>query len=423
MLYVCTLFNKARDSHPLITGVYDSSADSWDVYPLYLPGTGKTLWTVDKNIAKIRDIILDSKSVALNDYKQHIVAFNIGKQHDRHNVYDVDAPCRISKNVGFKECCKNIIKIVKQMRGVKLSYWHVVRANAAVPYAYLQRRGVRHNYSIKHPIYGWVFSGRSKTSGFNIQGLSENERISACNSDRLFVQFDWVAADMRVIALMSKDQKLSDSFICSDPYQYFIDHANVGWEKEKQLKRSEGKDAVLSSVYSLRVGADDPAMLFYDGLAKWIIEQTSKLSTRKYLRSVLGRKFGVPKDRTAKSAFNAMVQGSVAHAMQICFRKVWDTYPDSILTENHDSLVVTSSEADLKAKIVDIASIMVQPFKGILSNNPQFPVRVSVGLEYRKWRTYKRFNSYEQVTKKAQTRTKAESSEIRKAQKKNFFKT
>jgi hypothetical protein len=276
---------------------------------------------------------------------------------------------------------------------MKPKYWQVVRSRASVVYANLQRRGVIYGYELKHPIWGRAYSGRSKCTGFNVQGLRQ-EHLTNVNSDNIYLNFDWVAADMRAVAIMSGDDKLRAAFESSDPYQVLVDHFNSGVETDK-LSRNEGKRLMFKSVYSL--DNDNPALDFYDGFKIWISECRAKLRRDGYLKSILGRKFSIAKDRTEKSVFNATIQGSVAHAMQICLRRVWDLFPDNVLTENHDSLVVTCSKDDAKNKINEISKIMVQPFDGILKNNPQFPIKVSVGSGYKKWNSYRRYNYYEQI--------------------------
>jgi len=394
MLYICTLFDNHRNSRPLITGVYDNSTKDVKFYPIYIRGTKKSIEAVENNIIAVKDRISEAGSVVVNSHKQHILAFGLASGP---RVYDLDVPSRISKGYDVSKCKKLIARILRKMCKTKLAYWHVVRADADVVYAHLQRRGVLHNYKHKYPIYDWVFSGRSKTTGFNIQGLDNGDTCLAnMNGDNLFVHFDWVAADMRALSVLSQDQKMLEAFEDSDPYQYFADYVNKGVSKG-QLKRNEAKKILISSIYSLDI-SDNPAMKFYSGLASWIAAQHVKLKDGKHLKTILGRRFKIDKDRSIRSAFNAIIQGSVAHAMQICLKAVWDIYPDSILTENHDSLVLTATKSDIGLKIIDVARIMVQPFNGILKdNNPQFPVKISIGKRYRDWRTYRRFNSYGQI--------------------------
>ena len=358
-------------------------------FTFYLPHSGKSIYDIEKSVQELNVLVTQAKNVVLNDYKQHIIAF--GLEHDN-RVFDVDLP-DIPVEENTKAYRKAITVVIKEMCKTRPKYWQVVRSDASVTYADLQRRGVLYGYELQYPIWGRTYSGRSKTTNFNVQGLGQ-EHLMNVNNDKIYLNFDWVAADMRAVAIMSGDKKLNAAFVDSDPYQVLIDHFNSGVEVDK-LNRGEGKRLMFKSVYSF--DSDNPALDFYGGFKAWISECRARLRRDGYLKSILGRKFSIAKDRTEKSVFNATVQGSVAHAMQVCLRRVWDLFPDNILTENHDSLAITCSKDDAKAKIIEVSRIMVQPFKGILKSNPQFPVKVSIGSGYKKWNNYRRYNCYEQI--------------------------
>ena len=59
-----------------------------------------------------------------------------------------------------------------------------------------------------------------------------------------------------------------------------------------------------------------------------------------------------------------------------------------MLAEIHDSIVVTSPpDADaVRSTIRTVTDIMCHPFKGFLESDPVFPVRVSVGRRWKKWK-------------------------------------
>jgi hypothetical protein len=391
MLYVFTLFDKARGAKPLISGIYDKNSKNLEFFIFYLPKSGKSIYDIESDMALFNRRLSSANRIVLNNYKQHIISFNI--QDDRRGrVFDVDMP-NISAGVDLKSCQKTIASVLIKLCKLKLQYWHIINGDAAVVYAYLQRKGAIYNYKREYPIWGKTYSGRSSAMGFSIQGLG-CEPLHNVNGDPVYINFDWVAADMRAVSIMSGDRKLNSAFNGSDPYQKLIDHINSG--VSDGLTRDEGKLLMFKSVYSL--DADNPALDFYDGFRDWITNCRAKLSVNGYLESILGRKFRVLGDRTERSVFNATIQGSVAHAMQICLRKAWEAYPDNILTENHDSLVLTSAKGSVADKIRVVARIMVQPFNGILKTNPQFPVKVSVGTGYKKWKHYRRYDSYEQIT-------------------------
>jgi DNA polymerase I-like protein with 3'-5' exonuclease and polymerase domains len=96
-----------------------------------------------------------------------------------------------------------------------------------------------------------------------------------------------------------------------------------------------------------------------------------------------------------KSSFNAIIQGSIAEAMQCVIAKIGSLNSDIILAEIHDSLVLVSTRQSVST-IIDIGkTAMMRPFKGILQNDPIFPVKVSVGNKWRQWRYFKTYKTYD----------------------------
>jgi len=406
MKYVYTLFEPGRDSWPLVSGVYDPSSKSVRVFPLYLSNTGESLYHIEQNIKKRRGLLIGHE-VMINEFKQHLIAFGLNPSQDSPRppdieAYDVDLPEIPLKNIraiaGSKESLEMAKKILvfmfKRMKKIQLREWQKIRARSAVVYSFLQRRGMMYGYEHMFPIWGRTFSGRSKTSGFNAHGHGEGY-LANTNGDKVLLNFDWVAADMRAVAIMSGDQKLTNSFSNGDPYKCLMGELS----RNGQLHtRDDSKRLMFKCIYSLGGVNNNPALKYYAEFGRWITQCRKRLKENKYLESILGRRFYINKDRDEKSVFNATIQGSVAHAMQICLRKAWELYPHSVLTENHDSLVITSDKKDIKKKIKDIAKIMVQPFLGISSlSNPQFPLRVSIGKEYKKWKKFKRYDSVDQI--------------------------
>lgn len=394
MLYVYTLFDTAHDSRPLITAILHKETKSLQIYQLYVPKSGRTLYDIEADVSAIRDRLVGS-DIVVNDLKQHLIAFNLGHDQIEH-MYDIPMPA-----IGLKTDAKAnrmaTAAAVVAMAKMKLETWHIIRANAAVVYAYLQRKGVLFGYKLEYPIWDLeTYSGRSRSVGFNVQGLGI-EPLANTNNDPIFLHFDWVAADIRAISIISDDMKLHESFVDSDPYTYLINNLNIDATVENQLNREEGKAAMLAAVYSLDDGS--PVFDFYAGVRRWMAKSKARLLLHGSLPSILGRQFYLSANRNQLSAFNAAIQGTVAHAMQICIRKVWDLYPDNILTDSHDSLVVTCTQdkKDIRSKVAAISRIMVQPFHGILKDNPQFPLVVSIGKKYKQWSTYKRYNNYESI--------------------------
>jgi hypothetical protein len=69
-------------------------------------------------------------------------------------------------------------------------------------------------------------------------------------------------------------------------------------------------------------------------------------------------------------------------------------------------LVVSAAPdgAEIKAVIDIIAPIMLYPFEGVLDSNPSFPLEVSIGKKWKKWKLHKIYRESEviNVTKERQ---------------------
>lgn len=389
MLYVYTLFDESRDSYPLMSGVYDSASRNLMFFTFYIKGSGCSIYQIEQNKRKLSYIIAKSKKIVLNSVKQHAIAFDI--EHPESVIFE----SKINIGQNYNNYRRLIVNGIKKSKNIDLSAWRILHAKAAFVYADLQRRGVLYGYKPVYPIWGDTYSGRSKTSGFSVQGLNHG-RLTNINSDIIFINFDWVSADMRMVAMMSGDDKLAATFKYGDPYQCLVDNLNKS--RNNPITRDEGKILLLKSIYSLDY-INNPVVNFYSDLKKWLINCHAKLNKLGYLESVLGRKFVVSDGRSDRSVVNATIQGSVAHAMQACIYRTYKKFYGSILVENHDSLVVTSNRSDVNNKISNIAKIMIRPFRGILDSDPQFPLKVCVGFGYKKWKLFKKFGNYGQVEK------------------------
>jgi hypothetical protein len=384
-----------------MSGVLDTETKKLFFYTFYISGSGKTYYDIEKAKEEFRGFFKvgaasrfysSGKDIIINDYKQHIIGFGLNNDS---TVYDVPIP-QIPKRLEAKEMRAAILSILKAMLKIKPKGWHKLRADASLVYAHLQKKGTLFGYTKMSPIWSIdTYSGRSRATEFAIQGLSAGDPIANPNGDPIFIHFDWVSADIRAAAIMSQDQKLNEAFEDSNPYDYFASHINRHVSDDK-LTRAEAKEALLASIY--RMDMDGPVMEFYTGLKCWIRDSLKSLRDTGYAESIVGRKFRTGhragEERSERSAFNATIQGSVASAMQATIHRAYKLFPDNILCETHDSLIITShSDAkDIKHKIETIAKIMTHPFNGVLESDPAFPLVVSVGKEFGNWRPVKRFN-------------------------------
>lgn len=387
MLYVCTVFDVNRDSRPLVSATYDDKSHNLKLYDLYLPKTGRKIYDIEQDIKRIAAVIKDAPEVHLNDYKQHSIAFGLSDEI-ADNVYD--DPFKWDVNPPREETRKAVSQGIRTMKLNGSHQWMRLRARAACVYRYLQERGAVFGYEQARPIWHMdLYSGRTRTTGFNIQGLGEGDPVGNINGDTQFINFDWVSADLRVAALMSGDEKLEESFKHSDPYVYLAEFVNQGAEKDL-LTRNEAKGAMIRSLYAMNEGS--PALDFYSDLRDWMVGCRINYERDGYLSSILGRKFrpDLKKDKGIRSVFNGTIQGSVVHAMQLCIRKVWDRFPDNVLIESHDSMTITCRPEQAPEIMKYVRNVMMHPFREVIDANPIFPIEISIGKIYKKWKSSKR---------------------------------
>jgi hypothetical protein len=357
-----------RGKKPHTATIINPKTKTHKHFELWKPGTGRKLSDIVEDENKIKKLVNSFESLIL-DYKSYIDYFGVSDQI----VYDY---CGELEGDSFKDHLKFMIKHKLEF----FKKWQEIRGDAAEVYYKLQERGLRCNYAILKPIYGMdVYSGRTKTTEFNIQGANEGYQIEHINPENsVFVQFDWIAADPRIAGFMSEDEELIGCYNKEDPYAIIM-------QKLPHLSR---KDCKLEFMMAMNALAEDNDLIsVFPKLKKWISNYKYKLSSGESSRTILGRKFEC--DGTLKMmrrSFNSILQGSVAHAMNLVVKKVDDECGDVIMVEQHDSMTVCLKPATLKTHIDKIAEIMYKPFDGILSNEITMPLTISVG---KKWQEYK----------------------------------
>lgn len=294
--------------------------------------------------------------------------------------------CDSQKLYDFPLEYNNIRQAVKKIFKFKdelFKEWQEIRANAAEIYQELEDNGVYNGYKLEYPRYDMnVYSGRSRTKGFNIQGYGSDYDIRHFNSKlNIFVRFDWIAADARIGAFLSNDDEFNKSFDSSDPYTYMEECL------DGEISRDECKPLFNRAVNSLE--EDSIINNLFPNFAKWIDEMVEKLKKVGYSESILGRKFY--SDGTLKGnrrAFNAILQGSVAHAMNIVIFEVRKKCGNIIIAEQHDSLTVCTNRERFKSDINKISNIMYNPFYNISLN---MPLKIEIG---KSWAKYKYLKDY-----------------------------
>jgi hypothetical protein len=360
---------------------------------LYRPGEKKKLISIFKRIQAIhRTILLASnkgRPIVLSDFKAHINAFNLPYDPNMlYNVYDLHLP-DIKLNASSQQDHTLICKILMKMADAPVREYQRIIANAAIVYQDLESRGLLVNYGLHRPMWSQkTFSGRSKTTGFNIQGYAENERVRPVTmpDNSLLIHFDWICADIRVASILSQDSALQEAFDTSDPYQIMMEELNKG--SVDKITRDECKTYLLKSINSMDF--DSVALTrIYPQLGFWIGRCRQVMSKNNgYLETLLKRRFRRDQAKNDLAVLNGVMQGSVAHAMQMCIRRIWEAFPEYLIAEIHDSLVISCHPTHKHvSKAVDtVAEIMLHPFAGVLHSNPAFPLKVSVGKHWKQWR-------------------------------------
>lgn len=392
-LFIYTLFDD-KTNRPRCVGIKDG--DRIIIRDLFRPGAGKRLNTIFSSIKLVRELILvadsSGRKIVTSNFKRYLAAFDLPLRTEAYNVYDLHLP-HVSPRQSRADDIKIITKILDKMSKQRPKDYQRIIANASVVYQDLEQRGITINYVPKYPKWSTnTFSGRSKTTGCNIQGWSEHDRImppGAVDSDVL-IHFDWICADIRVASLLSSDAALQAAFDESDPYNAMMGVLN---NEMDALTRDECKLYLLKSINSM----DFSSLVLtevYPDLGNWIRDcRNAAQEPGGYLETILGRRFRAASARNEFAVLNGVMQGSVVHAMQRVIREIWEDMPHRLVAEIHDSLVVASDRSNISSVINKVVSVMLYPLKGLVRSNPAFPVKVSVGSKWRAWKPFATYRS------------------------------
>ena len=376
--FVYTLFQHRGEKtpKPLISGISDG--DNYYLLKMFMPGTGISLYEAEENKQRLAKLF--EQEIYVNSLKDHLWALGLPLLAE-YNAWTFQSSLETSNGIEDAEAIitKNLI-IMGSRRPQK---WERVLSDASAVYQDIQNRGVYVGYEKKMPIYDFTITGRSKTSGFNIQGMTSDTDIRIIPySEDIFVHLDWMGADIRACSIMSGDAEMEEAFLTSDPYTKLASELN-------DISREDIKLEMLESIYSLN--HDSPVVEYYKDFQKWMVSTIDKMDQHGYTHSILGRQFSLDDQKARKTVFNACIQGTVAHAMQNVISRMYLIFPECVLTEVHDS-VVLQCHPQVVSNIVDKAvQIMLRPFEGLLKSNPVFPVKVSIGKRWRQWKKYREF--------------------------------
>lgn len=392
-LCLYTLF-ESDGGRPRCVGV--KYGEKYQIYDLYRPGSRAAVGTVWDNIDIIRELVLEvgrrGGTVVTSDFKNHIRAYKLPS--DRYyDAYDLHLPDVKPENSLAKDTAL-LRKILDRLATYKVKPYQKVLANAGVAYHGMEERGLIHNYDPIFPVWSQkTATGRSRTTACfpdnsTIHNFNQPHFIGPPGSTErdVLIHFDWVSADIRVASLLSGDKKLQDAFVDSDPYAVMMKEINAN--VHNPLDRQECKQLLLRSINSMDTESEALTGVFPD-LGQWIGRCRRVLSEPDgYLDTMLGRRFRLANCTNRRAVLNGVMQGTVAHGMQHVIRQVWDRLGMRLVCENHDSVIMSSpaDNSEINSIVQAVAEMMLHPFKGVLPENPVFPLKVSIGKKWRRWK-------------------------------------
>lgn len=388
-LYLYTLFDK-KDGKPLLVGI--KNKDSYKLCTIWRSGKNEPVSKILATISLIKRLIENAtpeRPVVLSGFKDYIAHFKLDLRSEPYHVYDLHLPDINPKNLDHEKRHGLVRQVLDRIGNRPILEYQRVLANSAVVYQSMEASGLCINDMHFHPQWSLrTFSGRGKSYGFNIQGFHEPHTVTSTNAigKHALVHFDWVCADIRVASIMSGDERLQESFMNSDPYTTMLDNI-VRIDRTREITRDDCKLTLLRTINSMNYLNPD-VLAVYPDLCLWIKQCKSIIDNQSgSLESILGRKFQLAFAKNKLAVLNGIMQGSVAHAMQNILRKVWEILPRYLVADIHDSLVMSVPVDAVGATIDAVAPIMLRPFTGLLEDDPAFPVKVSVGDVWKRWKT------------------------------------
>jgi len=366
-MQLLTAFSDSYPPKPLITAIYD---EKLEVIPLYIKGTSKSLFDVQKDIKDLTNKIeLCKEPVLLNDAKSHIHAFGLESSRLYQSSYNIPTNRKLAV---YKKLFETILPFDSDH-----NEWRRVLSNSSMAYLTMESRPIFLDEVRIYPHYYLdTFSGRSRCCNYNIQGASTDTPIRTADPDDIFICCDWISADIRAASSISGDKELADTYTKSDPYTALAEML--------EMPREECKLAFFGIIYSLDV--DSPILELFPVFRQWIKDRLAELNENGYLCTPLGRKFKLGK-RNEKSVFNAVLQGTVAHAMQSSLAQMNDRLSDFLVAETHDSIIFAAKRPLVPHVIKEAVGIMLNPLKSL----PSFPLRVYLGKKWKQWKLYKEY--------------------------------
>lgn len=346
-------------------------------FELWRKGAGKSLLDIYNTIKQLSEFITQCfDPLVFCDLKWFLNTISVGNLFGKVDHYDLLIPP--IESTGDPTTDSKILNTLHaSLSKTHIKPWMQYVANSQHAYRAIETGGLLWNCTRVKPVWDYyTYSGRSRCTGFNIQGHSEPDLIVRYGlpSEALLLHFDWSCADLRVLGLLSNDDVLLSTFEDSDPYTVV--------SKVLDIDRNEAKTAVLRSIYSLDL--DGFMHAIFPTACDWLKSNVNDAETLGYTRNSFGRIFMVSGERTVKSAVNAVLQGTIATLAQVVVNKIHTMFPEYLVTDTFDGIVLSipKDQNILRSTIQATVDIMRDPF-GDLS----FPMKAStnIGVRWGQW--------------------------------------
>lgn len=334
--------------------VYDYAAASGREILCYAKGLGMTVAQAEAGCAQVKELFIgalgNGNVILTSQFKRAVKAFELPRVLDAdYEVYD---------------CCEHVsLTAAPRLANLKLRPWQRLLANASVVYQDMEERGLLHNELPRTPHWGFALTGRSRCETFNVQGIQKDDdvisviRADNCPEGNALVHFDWIAADCMMMAYMSQDEAMLESFRTNDPYTYLAEELN--------RPRDECKVMLLRDVYGFNFKSD--VFSVYKGLKPWVMGRMHDARNNGRLSTALGRKFRLADDtqEEQRRTLNYTVQGSTAHMMHAVMCDLWRIPGLTLLADLHDGVVFSCSEHALGSVLKQAVSVMAWPIEDV----------------------------------------------------------
>lgn len=244
-------------------------------------------------------------------------------------------------------------------------------------------------------------TGRFSASDPNLQNVDDSLRdIFIPRPGHYFVFIDFNQIEMRLFALLSRDKTLLEAATSGEDIYTWT--AIQAWgkqeteEKQKEM-RSKAKGIALGKIYGLGVdkamelaGYDEGDHLMetfeerFPGIQEYIHRRSIQAGTAGYIRTLSGRRVGVPRDKTYK-AVNYEDQGTAADLLKISMLKTHricqrQKHPCRLLVPVHDEIIFEVSDKIPQRKIIPkLANTMA-------NSGLPIPTPVSASYSYTSWK-------------------------------------